>query len=373
MRRAQFTFEGLDAIERRLRRAGPDASHVQVWDRTERGNEENLGRFDLTEADARPFLDGWEAEGDADDVPSDDASGEDADDDVDSEPDDDDGLAGAMQETRRTSRALATSASKRPLKLAEIAEAACRWLRDVATRNTVGEPYRRFRVRLYGPKGMRTLDSGTFVCKNEDHDLDLPVPAQSSALTPDENGRPHDREIPAPSFEAVELHGASRGMRALGDYYAQWGRIVLGSVHQLQGVNDKMVVKLHSQLDASRDQVDELVGAILNLRASEMEVAEQRRASDKSDDSRTEIAKHALQQFGDAAKAFLAARGVTPEMADVFGTLGQSPDLMAALGDPDVRALMQDPQNLKMLAGLLRQAAAQQKAMNAAPPTEQAA
>jgi hypothetical protein len=31
-------------------------------------------------------------------------------------------------------------------------------------------------------------------------------------------------------------------------------------------------------------------------------------------------------------------------MADVLGTLGQSPDLMAALNDPDVRALMQDPQ-----------------------------
>jgi hypothetical protein len=126
-------------------------------------------------------------------------------------------------------------------------------------------------------------------------------------------------------------------MRALGDYYAQWGRIVLGSVHQLQGVNNAMVHKLHTQLDASRDQVDELVAAILNLRAAEMELAEKQRSSDKTEDTRAEIAKHALQQLGDAAKAFLAAKGVTPEMADVLGTLGQSPDLMAALNDPDVR------------------------------------
>jgi hypothetical protein len=49
-------------------------------------------------------------------------------------------------------------------------------------------------------------------------------------------------------------------------------------------------------------------------------------------------------------------------MADVLGTLGQSPDLMAALNEPDVRALMQDANNLKLLAGLLKQAAAQARA-----------
>ncbi len=203
----------------------------------------------------------------------------------------------------------------------------------------------------------------------DDHDLDIPVPAQNSPLT--EKTRPHDREIPPPSFETVEITSAGRGMRALGDYYAQWGRIVLGSVHQLQGVNNAMVYKLHTQLDASRDQVDELVGAILNLRAAEMEIAEKQRSSDKTEDTRAEIAKHALQQLGDAAKAFLAARGVTPEMADVLGTLGQSPDLMATLNDPDVRILMQDGNNLKLLAGLLKQAAEQARAAREA--TTQAA
>ena len=362
MGRARFTFEGLDSIERRLRRVGTDASHVMVWDRTERNAEENLGRFDLTPSDALPYLEeNWQPDHIDDAVSIDDPSDDEPEDSdlAEAMDDDDDDDDDEPQEPAEPPSA-ATGVVKRDARTVtqgQIAEAACRWLRDIAARNTLAEPYRRFRVKIYGPKGVRTLDSGSFVCRNDDHDLDLPVPAQNSPLT--EKVRPHDREIPPPSFETVEITSAGRGMRALGDYYAQWGRIVLGSVHQLQGVNNAMVHKLHKQLDASRDQVDELVGAILNLRAAEMELAEKHRSSDKSEDTRAEIAKHALQQLGDAAKAFLAARGVTPEMADVLGTLGQSPDLMAALNDPDVRILMQDANNLKLLAGLLKQAAVQ--------------
>ena len=56
---------------------------------------------------------------------------------------------------------------------------------------------------------------------------------------------------------------------------------------------------------------------------------------------------------------FLAARGVTPELADALGAIGQSPELVQTLNDPDVRVLMHDPNNLRMLAGMLKQAAQQ--------------
>jgi len=285
-------------MERRLRRASPDASHVMVWDRTERSREENLGRFDLTAADALPYLDpDWPSTDELRDEDQDLA-------DVFAEPED-------PQPVPRTTN----------VGPEQVREAACRWLRDLAERNALGEAFKRFRVRIYGPKGMRTLDSGTFTCRDEDHDLDALV-VQQSALSAVPSV---DREIPTPTFEQVEVTAASRGMKALGDYYAQWGRMVLGSVHQLQGVNNAMVKKLHTQLDATRDQVDELVGAVLNMRAAEMELDEQRRTADRSEDTRAEIAKQALQQLGDAAKAFLASKGVTPEMADVLGTMSQGP------------------------------------------------
>lgn len=87
---------------------------------------------------------------------------------------------------------------------------------------------------------------------------------------------------------------------------------MLGSVSQLQGVNNAMLALMHRQLDASRGQVDELIGGILNLRAAEMEAAEQRRTTERVEDTRADIAKQALQQLGDAAKAFFAAKGVLP-------------------------------------------------------------
>ena len=58
-------------------------------------------------------------------------------------------------------------------------------------------------------------------------------------------------------------------------------------------------------------------------------------------------------------------------MADVLGVLGSSPELMGALNDPDVRALMQDPSNLSSLAQMLKAAGQQARAAReagAAPP-----
>lgn len=69
----------------------------------------------------------------------------------------------------------------------------------------------------------------------------------------------------------------------------------------------------------------------------------------------------------------VAQGGVTPELADALGAIGQSPELVQTLNDPDVRVLMHDPNNLRMLAGMLQQAAAQAKAIRQTPPTDQAA
>jgi hypothetical protein len=54
----------------------------------------------------------------------------------------------------------------------EATAAAVAWLADLARRNTVGEPWRRFRVKVWGPKGLRLVDSGQFVCRNGGFDLE---------------------------------------------------------------------------------------------------------------------------------------------------------------------------------------------------------
>jgi len=96
----QFTFEGIDAVAARVRAAAGGAAYLVVQDRTVRGKDVRLGRYDLADG------------GD------------------------------------------------------EAARAAVDWLAELARRNTVGEPWRRFRVKVFGPKGLRLVDSGQFVCRN---------------------------------------------------------------------------------------------------------------------------------------------------------------------------------------------------------------
>jgi hypothetical protein len=84
------------------------------------------------------------------------------------------------------------------------------------------------------------------------------------------------------------------------------------------------------------------------------------------------LAKEAINQLGSAANAFLTAKGVTPEMAELLDTLSSSPQLMATMKKPGVQQLMQDPNNLAGLAAMLEQAAAQAQAQaQGAPPSPQ--
>jgi len=347
-----FTFEGLEPIEQRFLRRAAGASYLVIKDRSERNHEETLDRLELTDDDLDPYLDqpfglaplaqadydGWEHDPDEHDEDSDE----------DSEDDDEDEPPHRLAFTPE------------PLTNAEKVRAAFRWIRECAIRNTIGDRSTRFRVKLYGPKGVNCLATGQFVCRNDAYDVD-------DAAMP-------KLEIPAPTFEEATRAGSVKGLKALGDYYAQWGQIVLGSVGQLQGVNNAMLARLHRQLQESRGQVDQLVASILEFRVRELEVAEERAADERDGDARTTLAREALGQLGSAASAFLAGRGMTPEMIDVFGQIGGNPDLMAALKDASVRDLMKDPDNMKALAEMLRQAGQQARAAReATTPNESAA
>ncbi len=343
MPREKFSYQGLDPIADRIRRNADDIGYLVIVDRTDRARGETLGRFDLTEECAHPYLAG-------DEEPDEEFEGylarpmSELEDDEDLEDDDEDSLTPEPEEDGG------------PVPMAAIAEAAIRWVKDIAARNTVGEEWRRYRVKVFSPKGARQLDSGQFVCRNHDYDVD--VPAADDVL--------RELRIPEPNLDRAEKAGMAKGIRALGDYYAQWGNIVLGSMGQLQGVNNAMLSRLHRQLQESRGHVDELIAAMLETRIAETRLANERVSAEQAADARTVLANQALQQLGEAAKAFLAAKGVSPEMADIMGSLSNSPELVAVLADPDVRSLMNDPANLKALAAMLKAAAEQNRAVRAA-------
>ncbi len=337
----RFSFDGLETIERMIRRCGDETCYIRVWDRTAREKEDALDRFDFTAASASSFLSSMEDDEEDDDEPEDD----------DEERDEYDFARAFHAQAARTRPAPKLPEDKAELRKF-LAETACRWLRVVAQRNSIGEPCRRFRVKIYGPKGLNTNSTGSFSCTDENA---ADQAAQMGVLVPQTRA---DLQVPPPSFEVAEAVAATQGMRALGDFYSQWGRMVLGSVHELQGVSNAMIVKLHDQLDGSRDQVDQLVAAVIQQRVAEVEAAEQRQVNTRQDDTRAEVAKHAIAQLADAAKVMLGARGLPPELAEVAGVLGQHPELVALLTDPNVRKLLSDPAQVQMAVNLLRELAA---------------
>ncbi len=342
----RFTMLGIESIEARIRQHAEELAYVSVWDRTDRTTDEPVGRFDMEDRHALPYLEeaprsrgllagltepddpqGWGQE----------------------DEDDGDEPEGDQDEQEDY------------LSAEQLAVAACRWLRSLAMRCTMGEEQRRFRVRLNGVKGHRVLDSGSFLCRNDDYAIQIaPAPAKKI-------------EMPKPSFEDAAAQGGAKAMRELGNLYAQWGHIVIGSVDQLQGVNNSMNAQLHRQLRDAREQVDQLVAAILTFRHKQAMSADEKERDERNDETRALLARDAINQLGEAARAFLATRGLSPEMAEVLGLLGNSPELSAALADPEVRTLMQDPDNLSALAAMLRQAAAQARAAREAGQAEQGA
>jgi hypothetical protein len=115
----RFEYEGIEDLEERLRALDDDATYLVLFDRTDRNQERTVGRFDLDEESC-----GW---------------------------------------------------MNGPFSIEEALEGACQWLRSRSASNTLGEPVKRFRIRVYGPKGLSTLVSGSFACGDRGHVMELPV------------------------------------------------------------------------------------------------------------------------------------------------------------------------------------------------------
>jgi hypothetical protein len=360
-----FSFEDIEFVETRILNLAPKIGYLVLEDRTDRSAEERMGRFDFDEAHAEPYLEDAAAHpvgvlpgarsAPAEEEDDEEESTDEERDDEDGDDEDQDGGAGDQEPAETWPRSFpddphgSPRPNLAPLTPVDIARAACRWVRDCAIRNTVGETFRRFRVRIHGPKGAPKIDAGTFICRN--HSWTEQPPASSEVMP--------DLRIPTPTFDQSAKDSTLKGIKALGDYYAQWGQIVLGSVGQLQGVNNSMLARLHRQLQESRGQVDELVASILEYRHNEVETAERRRLEEHAGDTRSELARDALQQLGTAASAYLTGRAVPPDLLETFGAISSSSELTAVLRDPAVRDLMNEPDNLRGLAAML-QAAGQQ-------------
>ncbi len=115
MARDEFAFEGIERIERRLLRVADEVGYVVLLDRSDYGQEIRLGRLDLDKDATAPWR-----------------------------PD-------------------STSDGPGPLSVREQARALCAWLRALAAESLTALAQRRFRVKVFSPKGYRMVFSSQFV------------------------------------------------------------------------------------------------------------------------------------------------------------------------------------------------------------------
>ncbi len=308
-----FTFEGLDEIGAALQAAADEIGYLVLQDRLNNADKP-IGRFNF-DADG---LRAWRVECGDEHL-------------ADGGDDDDDGAPSP----------------------GELAQGALSWVRATAQRAATTDALRRFRLFAWGPKGVSRVFSRSFACRNARPRRPLPAPIALGEL-----------QAPAPRlgaahFEEAANHHALYAYKALGEFYAQFGQMLFTGVAQLQSVQDSVVGRLSQELHSSREQVDQLLAALLKFRFQDARQSAEERDKSRESEAISGLAEQAVGQIGLAVQTLLLTRGLTPETIEIIGTLGASPELMATLRDPRVQALVKNPANLQILANMLRQIADQ--------------
>lgn len=270
----------------------------------------------------------------------------------------------------------------------ETLQAAFYWLRETAAGVMSPGQTRNFRVRAQGPKGQELVWSFYFTCTYK-AGADLPaargphLPAVQAELPPPTPVPPRPApapeaptlglRIPTPTFEDGLSDEILLRMRSLGELYARWGQIVLGSVGEMQGVNNAVVNRLHSELTSSREYVDQLLAALLLMRHREADAIVETHVRTQQGDQKTTLVREAIQQIGQAGQMFLLSKGLPPDTVDTLNALGRNPAMLGLLQDPAVQAILRDPQEGPRVAEMLRGLAQQMHAARQAPPPGSAA
>lgn len=255
------------------------------------------------------------------------------------------------------------------------------WLRETAAGVTGPGQTRGFRVRAQGPKGQELVHSFYFSCVNassaeapargaslpavQGREAGPPAPA-APRPAPAPEAPTLGLRIPTPSLEDMGSEQLLVWMKALGEFYARWGQIVLGSVGELQGVNNAVVNRLHNELSSSREYVDQLLAALLLMRHREADAIVEHHVRNQQSDQKSTLVREALQQIGQAGQMFMLAKGLPPDTVDTLNAIGRNPAIMGLVQDPAVQSILKDPQEGPKIAEMLRAMAKQMQAVKQA-------
>lgn len=381
MSAASISFDGFDRVEATVLSIAEDVGYVTLYERLASGRSRRIDQIQVTAQALAEYLERLPALDEA--IFDDEFSPEDEHDGSEAPESLEDAFA---QEESREWTAL------------DLLRATLLWVHETAVRAAEADHTERFWLRYQAPKGTRALCTLTFSVRNPPWTSPrVPaVPAQqaatraalASAPSPVAAASPPPVLAPSPSrrlptnvlseqdlpglgaalpagafimpatFQDGSLYGTAGAFRVLGDSYQEYGRIMMAGVSQLQGMMREVVKDLGTDLRESRIQVGSLVDKVLEGRVQEVEAQEQAIHSQESG-QRMLLAREALAQIGDVARAFFVSRGVSPELGDVAGLIASSPSLMTSLQDPKVKSMLEKPENLEALGSMLKQFAGQ--------------
>lgn len=362
---SELVLTGLDVTDRCLHDFRDDIGYLAISEVTDRNRSVTGARVDFSSVALSPWMKRESTE-DEEDTDEDDGN-------HDEDDDDDEGPGG-----------LGEALDRDVIDTALLAIGARRWIRETTGSLMAGRPHVKFKIGLWTPRGSTLLHSSRYEAKNpvarrKESDEEAEVEAERKAASKRADLAP---TVVPPPQRPGPFPPEERIWQSLGDGYA--------NLIALSQSTYSHIAKLHgAEIVSLSDQNKRLLGTVESLSADlrhvhigtvEQEREEVRDAGDAR--VREELGKQFIHELGSLGRALAASKvGIPPDLADVVGALGSSPDLMEALKLPEVRALLNDEATLKELAELLKNVAtakrppppANKPQPSAAPATDPAA
>lgn len=363
-----LVFDDLTETERRMFELRAEIGYVSLCEVIDRSNDRTLARVDFSNAQLRGFLrDDRPPLSRADrpvmpaDEPEDEVGERDEENDGDEEEDDRGG-------SRLSDLGMPDSTLP---SFEQLAKAAMRWIKYAVAGNMVGETTRDFKVRVMSAKGHKTLHACRFTVKDLDRERTTkaptiaPAPIEAALI-------PTVQPIKADPLRPDNLP-EGRTWRALSDGYTNLIGLLQPSYAHLATLQNTALSNQEGRIQQLQNGLETLTGELVKLRVGLAEVGQIEQRETESAKTRDELGKHFISEVGLVGRTLVASKfGLPAEIAKVADLVTTSPELAAALQDPEVLDLLADPGIRAEFGRMLKQGVIDKKSALAAIAKAQA-
>jgi hypothetical protein len=329
-----LAYDALEPIEKRIRQVRADIGYITISEVVDRVKYESLGRIDFTETDLAPYA--FESE-----IPEFEEAGQ----------------LGDLGDA-----ALPGDAALR------LAEAACKWVREMVATNMHGQEEGRFRLFVWRPKGEQILFTARFGCTDTGF---VPGTARELAVIPTAKELLPNVTMTTERVALLDSLPEGRVWGALGAGHAQLIELSQKTYGHLATLQNTTIHNQNTQILRMAKVIEEMAAEQIKLRVGAVHADDSRRADGEESRVREELGKQFISEIGTFGRVVASAKfGMAPEMVELAEMVNASPELLEAMKNPEVRKMLRDEKTRKELAAMLLMAAG---SAATPPPTGQSA